>query len=68
MNVKLADRTLDFNFDRIFGQNSEQKNVYEAVEHVIDGVMDGFNGSILSYGQVGCLPFFQERHGFPTCR
>lgn len=43
---------LDFKFDRIFGPATEQVSVYESVDHVIEGIMQGFNGTILTYGQV----------------
>mmetsp|Transcript_43968 Transcript_43968/g.71532 ORF Transcript_43968/g.71532 Transcript_43968/m.71532 type:complete len:897 (+) Transcript_43968:81-2771(+) len=44
-----------FVFDRIFDDSSTQKEVYEyAAEPVIEDVLQGFNGTILAYGQTSC--------------
>lgn len=41
-----------FNFDYVFGMATEQKEVFEIVaEPVVDGVFQGWNGTILAYGQ-----------------
>lgn len=41
-----------YNFDYIFDMDTEQKHVFNIVaKPVIEGVFDGWNGSILTYGQ-----------------
>ena len=41
-----------FNFDYAFNVDAEQKEVFEIVARpVIDGVFEGWNGTILAYGQ-----------------
>lgn len=41
-----------YSYDGIFGSESRQKPVFEAaVAPIISGVMEGFNGSVLAYGQ-----------------
>ena len=41
-----------FNFDYVFDMESEQQQIYEEVaKPVVEGVFDGWNGSILAYGQ-----------------
>ena len=41
-----------FNFDRIFPPNSTQEELYNfGVKEIIDGVLDGYNGTVLAYGQ-----------------
>ena len=40
-----------FHFDRVFPPSAQQSSVYESVEDVVKGVMMGFNGTIMMYGQ-----------------
>ena len=43
-----------FHFDKIFGFDSSQEQVYDAVaKPVVDGLFEGYNGTIFAYGQVG---------------
>ncbi|CAK80317.1 unnamed protein product (macronuclear) [Paramecium tetraurelia] len=42
----------DFAFDRIFGPDSEQADVFDEVGRpILDSVMNGYNGTIFAYGQ-----------------
>ena len=41
-----------FNFDRIFPPTTSQEEVYNSVvSEIIDSVIDGYNGTVLAYGQ-----------------
>ena len=41
-----------FNFDRIFPPSSTQQDIYSfGVKGIIDSVLDGYNGTVLAYGQ-----------------
>ena len=41
-----------FNFDRIFPPTSTQEDIYSfGVKGIIDSVLDGYNGTVLAYGQ-----------------
>ena len=41
-----------FNFDRIFDPNTTQQELYSfGVKGIIDSVLDGYNGTVLAYGQ-----------------
>ena len=41
-----------FNFDRIFPPSSTQKDIYDfGVKGIIDSVLEGYNGTVLAYGQ-----------------
>eukprot|EP01035_Chromulina_nebulosa_P018830 gene18830-24609_t len=40
-----------FSFDKIFGPSTTQQAVFEEVESVVDAVIAGINGTILTYGQ-----------------
>lgn len=41
-----------FHFDRIFGFDSAQEQVYNTVaKPVVDGLFEGYNGTIIAYGQ-----------------
>lgn len=44
----------NFNFDRTFGCDSHQDEVYEyTAKQTIQDVLDGYNGTIFAYGQTG---------------
>ncbi|VVC37337.1 Kinesin motor domain, conserved site,P-loop containing nucleoside triphosphate hydrolase,Kinesin motor [Cinara cedri] len=51
----LADRrTKTFHFDKVFGQNSKQVDVYNSVVYpLIKEVLDGYNCTVFAYGQTG---------------
>ncbi|XP_077239637.1 kinesin-like protein KIN-5D [Tasmannia lanceolata] len=49
---KQIDRT--FNFDKVFGPASKQKDLYEqAVSPIVTEVLEGYNCTIFAYGQTG---------------
>ena len=42
----------EFNFDHIFPPSSTQEEIYSfGVKDIIDSVLDGYNGTVLAYGQ-----------------
>jgi kinesin family member 5 len=44
--------TYRFTFDRIFGPDSEQKDVFDYIGRpVVDSIFKGYNGTIFAYGQ-----------------
>ena len=45
--------TNDFKFDRVFGQESTQEAVFDEVKHFVQSALDGYNVSLLAYGQTG---------------
>lgn len=57
IKIKLQDRNEevhDFTFDRICGSKAPQQEVFEyAARPVVEGVLDGYNGTIFAYGQTG---------------
>ncbi|WCJ26071.1 armadillo repeat kinesin 3 [Euphorbia peplus] len=43
-----------YEFDEVLTERSSQKRVYEAVaKPVVESVLDGYNGTIMAYGQTG---------------
>ncbi|EGD80383.1 transcription factor inhibitor ECI-6 [Salpingoeca rosetta] len=49
-----AVRPLTFSYDRVFGENDAQTTVFStAVSPVVDSVLEGYNGSVIAYGQTG---------------
>ena len=51
-NSSREKNTYDFNFDRIFPPSSSQEDIYSfGVKGIIDSVLDGYNGTVLAYGQ-----------------
>lgn len=53
VQVTTPERALDFGFDRVFDSQATQADVYDSVRHVVKGLLDGFNGTLLAYGQTG---------------
>ena len=51
MDGQMADAGRQFHFDKVFKPECTQQDVYLAVEHIVTGIMMGFNGTIMSYGQ-----------------
>mmetsp|Transcript_12526 Transcript_12526/g.20636 ORF Transcript_12526/g.20636 Transcript_12526/m.20636 type:complete len:871 (+) Transcript_12526:91-2703(+) len=52
--VETSDGTRSWEFDLVFGEECSQEEVYNtAGRPVIDGLLDGYNGTIFAYGQTG---------------
>ncbi|KAK6126456.1 hypothetical protein DH2020_039792 [Rehmannia glutinosa] len=52
----IAGKHIDrvFTFDKVFGPNAQQKDLYEqAVIPIVNEVLEGFNCTIFAYGQTG---------------
>ncbi|KAL6514346.1 Kinesin-like protein KIN-5C [Orobanche hederae] len=52
----IASKHIDrvFTFDKVFGPNAQQKDLYEqAVIPIVNEVLEGFNCTIFAYGQTG---------------
>jgi len=43
----------DFKFDRCFDQSSTQADVFDEVKNFVQSALDGYNVSLLAYGQTG---------------
>ncbi|KDR83404.1 hypothetical protein GALMADRAFT_1337928 [Galerina marginata CBS 339.88] len=44
-----------FMFDRVFGHEARQQDVYEATtQPLLKGLLDGFNATVFAYGATGC--------------
>ena len=53
-NPKVGGREHIFTFDEVFGEEAQQKNVYEYVcSDLVDRVLQGYNATIFAYGQTG---------------
>lgn len=46
-------RSFGFEFDRVFGPEASQMDVFEEVQHLMQSVLDGYNTCIFAYGQTG---------------
>jgi hypothetical protein len=54
MHRKAAIPTTEFKFDEVLRQRSTQGDVYAAaVEPVVADVLNGYNGTVMAYGQTG---------------
>ncbi|KAF2669062.1 kinesin-domain-containing protein [Microthyrium microscopicum] len=50
---RVKDQT--FMFDRVFDENTNQSDVYEATtRNLLDSVLDGYNATVFAYGATGC--------------
>ncbi|KAI3445116.1 hypothetical protein Pfo_001781 [Paulownia fortunei] len=48
------EEEIEFHFDRVFFQGSEQADIYEFLAlPIVKGVVNGVNGAIITYGQTG---------------
>lgn len=46
------EEKINYNFDTVFDPKSKQEDVYDcAVKPIVESVLEGFNGSIMAYGQ-----------------
>ncbi|XP_057777957.1 kinesin-like protein KIN-5C [Salvia miltiorrhiza] len=56
VSQNIAGKHIDrvFTFDKVFGPNAQQKDLYEqAVIPIVNEVLEGFNCTIFAYGQTG---------------
>ncbi|KAK9691794.1 hypothetical protein RND81_09G220600 [Saponaria officinalis] len=51
--VKSAGIKKEFDFDKVFCQNSTQEDVFVEVEPILRSALDGHNVCVLAYGQTG---------------
>ncbi|KAI8375530.1 kinesin heavy chain [Blakeslea trispora] len=54
-NVQLkGEAASSFSFDKVFGMNTPQKDVFEySIKSIVDDVTAGYNGTVFAYGQTG---------------
>ncbi|RHZ81064.1 hypothetical protein Glove_124g24 [Diversispora epigaea] len=50
---KKREQFKDYEFDQVFDHEATQKDVFNEVSHVVQSVVDGYNGCIFAYGQTG---------------
>ena len=42
-----------FTLDAMLGPDSSQQDVYDQISGIVDSVLQGYNGTLLAYGQTG---------------
>ncbi|KAF9106053.1 kinesin-like protein Klp5 [Mortierella sp. GBA35] len=48
-------KDMRYAFDRVFHEDAQQEEVFEnTTRHLIDGVLNGYNGTLFAYGATGC--------------
>ena len=58
IDIVVAGTKHEFQFDKIFNSNCDQEAIFRRCSPaIIDDVLEGFNGCILTYGQTGILMF-----------
>lgn len=51
--LKSDQATKRFTFDAVYDENTQQRTFYEeSCYDLVEGVMEGYNGTIFAYGQV----------------
>ncbi|KAI8379311.1 kinesin heavy chain [Radiomyces spectabilis] len=54
IDLKGKDFQGSFAFDRVFGMNTPQKDVFDySIKTIVDDVTAGYNGTVFAYGQTG---------------
>ena len=54
----------NFTFDGTYGVDSNTASIYDDIAYnLVEGVIEGYNGTVFAYGQTGCGKSFtmQER-------
>lgn len=52
--LRESQRTAGYPFDKLFGPESSQQDVFDSIaKPMVRAALEGFNATILSYGQVG---------------
>lgn len=52
-DVQRPNKSIECAFDRVFGPESVQEDVFLGLVPVLDTVIKGFNACVLAYGQTG---------------
>ena len=53
VRVRHDGKVAQATFDGVLGPSSSQADVYACVQDSVRGVLDGFNTTVLAYGQTG---------------
>lgn len=54
VDVLRKPRDVQFGFDLLFSETSDQRSVYERTAlPLLEGVMEGYNGTVFAYGATG---------------
>jgi hypothetical protein len=64
IQAQLKDKT--FNFDRVIPEDADQSDVYAAVQSLGTKFLEGFNATILAYGQTGAGKTYTMGSNFST--
>ncbi|KAG0172689.1 hypothetical protein DFQ28_009667 [Apophysomyces sp. BC1034] len=52
--LKGKETQAPFSFDRVFGSDTRQQDVFEySIKSIVDDVVAGYNGTVFAYGQTG---------------
>ena len=46
-------KAFEFDFDRVFGADASQRDVFEEISHLVQSALDGYKVCVFTYGQTG---------------
>lgn len=52
-NAEIPNKAVSCTFDRVFGPESTQEDVFRGLAPALETVLEGFNACVLAYGQTG---------------
>lgn len=52
-SLEEPQKSIRCTYDRVFGPDASQEDVFMSLVPVLDTVVDGFNACVLAYGQTG---------------
>ena len=53
ISIQHKGQSVNFQFDRVWGMDTTQRQVFDEVSQLVQSALDGYNVCLMSYGQTG---------------